>query len=112
MKIAQEQDDEEAFRKINAIIQREQQQDFWRKLNFVTGKKRTRSATMIQVEEDNGAITERKTQDTVEQSIFSEVHEKHYTLAGELPYAMALYSRPLDTRQTHLHPKQSWTERT
>jgi hypothetical protein len=28
---------------------------------------------------------ERNTQDTVEQSIFSEVHEKHYTLAGEAP---------------------------
>ncbi len=28
---------------------------------------------------------ERNTQDTVEQSIFSEVHEKRYTLAGEAP---------------------------
>jgi hypothetical protein len=85
MKIAQEQDDKEAFRKINAIIQEEQQQDFWRKLNFVTGKKRTRSATMIQVKGDDGAITERKTQDTVKQLIFSEVQEKRYTLAGEAP---------------------------
>jgi hypothetical protein len=28
---------------------------------------------------------ERTTQDTVEQSIFSKVHEKRYTLAGEAP---------------------------
>ena len=28
---------------------------------------------------------ERNTQDTVEQSIFCEVHEKRYTLAGEAP---------------------------
>jgi hypothetical protein len=85
MKIAQEKDDEDAFRKINTIIQREQQQDFWHKLNFVTGKKRTRSATMIQEEGDDGAITERKTQDTVKQLIFSKVCEKLYTLAGEAP---------------------------
>jgi hypothetical protein len=57
----------------------------WRKLNFVTGKKRTRSATTLQFEGDDGSIMERKTQDTVEQSIFSEVHEKRYTLAGEAP---------------------------
>ncbi len=37
-RIALEQEDEEAFRKISAIIQREQQQNFWCKLNYVTGK--------------------------------------------------------------------------
>ncbi len=83
--IAQEQDDEEAFDKICAIIQREHQQNFWRKLNYVTGKKWTRSATTIQVEGKSGAIMERNTQDTVEQSIFREFHEKQYTLAGEAP---------------------------
>jgi hypothetical protein len=39
----------------------------------------------IQVEERGGAIMERNTQDTVEQLIFSEVHKKQYTLAGEAP---------------------------
>ncbi len=71
------------FNKICAIIQREHQRDFWRKLNYVTGKKWTRSATTIQVEEKSGAIMERNTQDTVKQSIFREVHEKRYSLAGE-----------------------------
>jgi hypothetical protein len=84
-KIAQEQDNEEAFNKISTIIQQEHQQDFWRKLNYLTGKKRTRSATTIQVEGGGGAIMERNIQDTVEQSIFSEVHEKRYTLTGEAP---------------------------
>ncbi len=83
--IAQEKDDEEVFNKICAIIQREHQRDFWRKLNYVTGKNRTRSATTIQVEGKNGAIMERNMQDTVKQSIFREVHEKQYTLAGEAP---------------------------
>jgi hypothetical protein len=64
-KIAQEQEDEEAFNKSSAIIQREHQQDFWHKLNYVTGKKKTRSALTIQVKGGDGAITERNTQDTI-----------------------------------------------
>ncbi len=60
-----EEENEEAFNKICAIIRREQQQDFWRKLNYVTGKKQMRSATMIQVEDKGGAIMERITKDTV-----------------------------------------------
>jgi hypothetical protein len=49
LKITQEKEDEEAITKIGAIIQREQQRSFWRKLNFVTGKKWRRSATSVQV---------------------------------------------------------------
>jgi len=82
---AKESNDKEAFARISAIIQREQQRDFWRRLNYVTGKKRTRSATTIQVEGQGGAIMERTTQESVEQGIFNEVHNKRYTLAGEAP---------------------------
>jgi hypothetical protein len=39
----------------------------------------------IQVEEQGGAIIERTMQDIVEQTIFSKVHEKWYTLAGDAP---------------------------
>ncbi len=45
LRIAQEQEDAEAFTRISAIIQCEQQQAFWKKLNYVMGKKRTGSAT-------------------------------------------------------------------
>ncbi len=71
--------------KIGAIIQREQQRSFWRKLNFVTGKKQTRSTTSVQVEDQSGAILEHTTKDAVEDCIFSEVHNKRYTMAGETP---------------------------
>jgi hypothetical protein len=37
--LAKEQEDKEAFQKISAIIQREHQQSFWQKLNYVTEKK-------------------------------------------------------------------------
>jgi hypothetical protein len=80
-----EKEDKEAFKKISAIIQREHQCNFWRTLNYVTGKKKTRRAMSIQVEGQNGAIMEQTTQDAVEQTIFSEIHKKRYTLAGEAP---------------------------
>ncbi len=81
----QEKEDKEAITKIGAIIQREQQRSFWQKLNFVTGKKWTRSATLVQVEDQSGAILEHTTKDLVEDSIFSEVHNKRYMMAGEAP---------------------------
>jgi hypothetical protein len=38
---AKENNGDEAIANISAIIQREYQRDFWRRLNFVTGKKKT-----------------------------------------------------------------------
>jgi hypothetical protein len=49
------------------------------------GKKRTFSVTAIQLEGPGGAIMKHTTQDTVERTIFSEVHKKRYTLAGKAP---------------------------
>jgi hypothetical protein len=44
-----------------------------------------RSATSIEVKAQGGAIMERNTQDTMDKTIFSEIHEKQYTLAGKSP---------------------------
>jgi hypothetical protein len=85
MRLAQERNDEEAFKRIGAIIQRERQHSFWRRLNYVTGKKQTRSATMVQVEEQSGLVSESTTKDAVEDAIFTEVHDKQYMLAKEAP---------------------------
>ncbi len=81
----QEEEDEEAFQKISTIIQQEQQRNFWRRLNYCTGKKKTRSASSIQVEERGGAIAKHNTREPVEQTIFSEIHNKWFTMAGEAP---------------------------
>ncbi len=67
------------------IIQQERQRAFWRRLNYVTGKKWTRSATSIQVPEPSGLVTELNTQEPVEDVIFSEVHGSRYTLANKAP---------------------------
>jgi hypothetical protein len=85
LQIAQEQEDKEAFQKISSIIQREQQRSFWRKLNFMTGKKRTRSAISLQVKGKCRLIVEHTTRDSVERTIYSKIHEKQYTLAGDAP---------------------------
>ncbi len=71
----QEQEDEEAFNKISAIIQWEHQQDFWHKLNYITWNKKTCSAMAIHVEGQGGVIMERTSQGTIEQSIFIKVQK-------------------------------------
>jgi hypothetical protein len=70
MQLVQEHNDKEAFKKIGDIINKEKQCLFWRWLNFVTGKKRTRSATSVQVEEQPGIFSESPTMETVEDAIF------------------------------------------
>jgi hypothetical protein len=76
MQLAQERNDEEAFKKIGDIITREKQRLFWRRLNFVTGKKQTRSATSVQVKVEPGILSESSTKDTVKDAIFREVLNK------------------------------------
>jgi hypothetical protein len=85
LQLAQERHDEEAFKKIEAIINKERQRSFWRWLNFVPGKKCTRSTTSVQVEEQPGLILESKTKEMVEEAIFREVHDKRYIMAKEAP---------------------------
>jgi hypothetical protein len=85
MRLAQERNDEVAFKKIDAIIHKEKQRSFWRRLSYVTGKKHTRSAMSVQVKERPGLFSESTTKETVEDAIFWEVHDKQYTLAKEAP---------------------------
>jgi hypothetical protein len=49
------------------------------------GKKKTCSATTIQAERQGGAIIELTTQEMFKQIIFSEIHNKQITMAGEAP---------------------------
>ncbi len=85
MRLAQERNDEEAFKRIRAIIQRERQCSFWCQLNYVMGKKQTRSTMTVQVEEQLGLVSESTTKDAVKDAIFTEVHDKQYMLAKKAP---------------------------
>jgi hypothetical protein len=81
---AQEQEDKAAERQILAIIKREKDQAFWRRLNFALGKHILRqSVHAVQVEDGAGGVIDYDTEETVQQAIFNEVHCKRYNLAEE-----------------------------
>jgi hypothetical protein len=108
MRLAQERDDEEAFKKIGAIIQKEGQHSFWQGLNYVTGKKRTRSTTPVQVEEQSGLLLESTSKDTVEVAIFigrSMISDTRWPKRH--PYAVECSSMTLGMLQTLQHPGPS-----
>jgi hypothetical protein len=89
--------------KVAAIIKQEKQSSFWRRLNYIMGKKCTRSATSIQVPAPSGLVTEVSTQEPVEDAIFLEVHWMCYTLAKEAPICSEKLFHDFDTLQTHHH---------
>jgi len=82
---ARDRDEEEVAKKIEAIIKREKERAWWRRLTFVTGKKKSRSVTSVQVDEGNGIVSEKTTQYEVEQAIFKAVHGERYQMAEESP---------------------------
>ncbi len=83
---AQKWEDKAAECQILAIIKREKDQAFWRRLNFALGKHiRGRSVCTVQVEDGAGGIIDYDTEETVQQAIFNKVHRKRYNLAKEAP---------------------------
>ena len=75
LKAAKDREDEEAEQKILAIIQREKDCLFWRRLNFALGKHiQSCSVREVQVEDGNGGVLEFDTQEGVQNAIFNEVH--------------------------------------
>jgi hypothetical protein len=85
VRAAKKRGDEEAAERIEAIIKREKDRAFWRKMRFATGKERSRSVTSVQVEEENGRVTEVTTKDEVENAIFQAIHEDRYHQAEDSP---------------------------
>ncbi len=82
----QEWEDKAAEHQILAIIKREKDRAFWRRLNFALGKHiRGRSVCAVQVEDGAGGVVDYDTEETVQQAIFNEVHHKWYNLAEEAP---------------------------
>ncbi len=76
--------DEDAKRKIMAIIRQEKDCSFWKRLNFALGKHiQGQSICKVQVEDGNCGILEFDTQEGVQNAIFNEVHQKWYNLAEE-----------------------------
>lgn len=54
-------------------------------MRFATGKKQSRSVTSVQVQDENGRVTEKTNQEDVESAIFQAIHEDRYLQAEESP---------------------------
>ena len=83
---AKEREDEEAENRILAIIKREKDRSFWRRLNFALGRHvKGRSVREVKEEDESGNTKVCSTQEEVERAIWKEVHHKRFYLAEEAP---------------------------
>ena len=86
LKAVKDREDENAEQKFLAIIQREKDRSFWRRLNFALGKHfQGRSVRKVQVVDGHGRVLEFDTQEGVHNAIFNEMHRKRYNLMEEAP---------------------------
>lgn len=82
---ARDNQDENAERRILQIIKGEKERAFWRRLNWALGKHRGCSVRAIQVENQDGSISEYNTQSEVQHMIWDKIHRERYHLAEEAP---------------------------
>jgi hypothetical protein len=87
LKEAKDAEDDQREKEILAIIQREKDRSFWRRLNYVMGKPRGGSVRRVLLKDENqeGVLTENVTQDTVQAAIFANIHRKRFFLAEDAP---------------------------
>ena len=80
LEAAQDRADETAEQNILAIIKREKDKAFWRRINYALGKHVCgRSVRAIQVEDGVGGVLDFDTEEAVQEAIFNEVHRKNTT---------------------------------
>ncbi len=83
--MAREEGKEDVAAKILEIIKKEQDQAFWRRLNYTCGKVKGGSPTLVQVEGPNDSVDEHVTKADVENAIWTNIHCKRFYLAEEAP---------------------------
>jgi hypothetical protein len=83
---ARDEEDSKKEREILDIIKCKKDQRFWRQLNYTMGKPRSGSVRRVLVEDDkNGILTEHVTQESVQEAIFNNIHQKQFYLAENRP---------------------------
>jgi hypothetical protein len=83
---ARDKDDSDKEREILAVIQREKDWSFWRRINYVMRKARNGSVRRVLVEDDTeGTLMEFTTKEAVEEAIFTNIHRKRFYLAETAP---------------------------
>ena len=76
LKISQDKGDEEAEKRILAILQGEQDRAHWMRLNYGMHKSYGRSARVVSEKTDDGNIVEYEGQKNVEEAIWSKIHNE------------------------------------
>ena len=85
MKIAQYKGDEQAEKRIIAILQGEKDRAHWRCLNYGMRKSYSRSARVVSDKTDDGNIVEYEGQKKVEEAIWSKIHDERLYAAEKAP---------------------------
>ena len=85
--IARQEGRDEAATKILAIIQREHDKSFWRKINYTCGKVKGGSPTSVQGPQNGSEdqVDEHTNQATVHKAIWANIHYKRLYLAEVAP---------------------------
>jgi hypothetical protein len=84
---AREAEDYQREKEVLAIIQREKDRSFWRRINYVMGKARGGSVRRVLVDsgDQDGTLTEHTTAEAVQEAIFTHIHRKRFFLAENAP---------------------------
>ena len=82
---AKERADEEAAKQILAIITREKDKSFWRRMSYTLGALRGGTCFRVQVEQPVGTVEESTGQENLQEAIWNNIHKKRFHLAESAP---------------------------
>jgi hypothetical protein len=79
--------DEQREKEILAIINQEKDRSFWRRINYVMGKAHRGAVNRVLVDngDQEGTLTKNITQESVQEAIFTNIHQKRFFLAEAAP---------------------------
>ena len=85
LKIAQDKSDEQAEKRILAILQGEKDRAHWRRMNYGMRKSYGRRAQVVSDKTDDGNIVEYEGQKTAEEAIWSNIHDDQFYVEEQAP---------------------------
>jgi hypothetical protein len=106
---AREREDEEASTQILAIITRENNKRFWRRMANTLGKPRGGACFRVQIEEEDGTTREHTGQDDLHEAIWDNIHRQWFHLTESAPFANSPSGVFLVTTPSARPCKRSWT---
>jgi hypothetical protein len=84
LRCSKEKEDDKAAKQILAIIQREKDRSFWRRLNNALGKPRGGACFKVQVDKGDGNVQEYTEKEQLQEVIWNNIHRKRFHLAEKV----------------------------